>query len=166
MFVGASAIAVALDLMHACMHQECAVLAQPGGFSSDPQYLNQYPEVCAGAKKGDAVAVGLPQAGTKTASVQYNDAQISDQEKEMGADYVKENIEQGKDVAMQVRSSRSCHVAPGKRETGNTREFIVRVGLPGFVIIIIFVLSFVVRLAQPASCFSMPTSQAAKAAQR
>lgn len=58
----------------------------------------------AGPTGAGAVAVGLPQAGTKQEEISYKDTQIADKQRALPADSVTENVAQGKDVEMQVRS--------------------------------------------------------------
>jgi hypothetical protein len=57
--------------------------------------------------KGEAVAVGLPQAGTKQKEVSYTDTQVSDKQRAMASDSVQENVEKGKDIEMKVRAMRA-----------------------------------------------------------
>jgi hypothetical protein len=57
--------------------------------------------------KGEAVAVGLPQAGTQQKEVSYTDTQISDKQRAMASDSVQENVKKGKDVEMKVRAMRA-----------------------------------------------------------
>ena len=55
-----------------------------------------------GRAEGDAVAVGLPAAGTTTASKTYQDTQIHNRERSMPQGHVSERRVEGQDVAMKV----------------------------------------------------------------
>ena len=57
-----------------------------------------------GRAEGDAVAVGLPAAGTTTASKTYQDTQIHNRERSMPQGHVSERRVEGQDVAMKVRA--------------------------------------------------------------
>lgn len=76
-----------------CKPSECIVVS-----ADDPSGKGT-----AGPSGPGAVAVGLPQAGTKQEQVSYKDTQISNKERALPADAVKDNVEQGQDIEMQAR---------------------------------------------------------------